>query len=200
MGENGSKWGHGWTPENTAAVRLKLHEATGSSKRPAQRQQRLKDVKPSQGSFLPLPTTLNGKPATAKPSATVKPKTPRKPAAKKAAADPMAQLLKAAKAPKPATAKQPSKTTEQLVHDAVHQAAANATGIYSGKSVTVADARDTAARAGINSADFDRTLMKLHDNRKLMVTSSNASMLLTAKQRNGGIKFGGVNNQIISLE
>lgn len=244
MGKDGSQWHHNWTPANTAAVRLKLHQAVNGTSKPGQRQQRLKDVKPTAGSFLPLPPAIARKPSTAK---TAKPKTAtvKKPKAAaqhdlttregraravagadlstpqgrslvakaqraSLAATPVSHIPGSSVKPpkttakpraprKPAKPKQPPKTTEQRVHDAVHQAAKNASGIYSGHSVTVADARDTATLAGVSPADFDRTLMKLHDSGTVMVTSSNASMLLTPRQRAGGIKFGGVNNQIISL-
>lgn len=97
-------------------------------------------------------------------------------------------------------AKAAAPSTEDRVHGAIRHAAKQATGFYKGDRVPVSDARDEAARAGISGPDFDKALMKLHDQGKVLVTSSNAKQLLTPRQRAGGIPFGGKDNQVISLQ
>jgi hypothetical protein len=85
------------------------------------------------------------------------------------------------------------------VYAAVQHAARNSTGFYKGQHVPVADVRDEMVRAGVSREDFDRTVLALHDQGRVQLYSSNASRMLTQRQRDGGLRFGGKNNQIVRL-
>jgi hypothetical protein len=85
------------------------------------------------------------------------------------------------------------------VYAAVQHTARNSAGFYKGQHVPVADVRDEMLRAGTSREDFDRALLALHDSGRVQVYSSNASRMLTQHQRDGGLRFGGKNNQIVRL-